>query len=202
MIGRRCKARERLSRAPLIGRALRDRLKAPSAPDRSQDHPFLKRCAAPRAPATPKGPPGPFRVYGVGFGRLRPFTATGDRGCVCHGWAGRSLFVPDCFQRLEAGNSLGFRPKVHATFVFLELVCELAVGEHRLRVIHVHFRLKCAVPDIDGISFGSAIFRLVVFPALGNIALQRQVKTSRVEVSFVYRSVHSLRSLFMLRIFN
>ena len=55
MIGRRCKARERLSRAPLIGRALRDHTKAPSAPDRSQRATFLKRCAAPRAPcsATP-----------------------------------------------------------------------------------------------------------------------------------------------------
>ena len=50
MIGRRCKARERLSRAPLIGRALRDHLKAPSAPDRSQEGSFLERCAAPRAP--------------------------------------------------------------------------------------------------------------------------------------------------------
>ena len=32
MIGRRCKARERLSRAPLIGRALRDRLRSPPLP--------------------------------------------------------------------------------------------------------------------------------------------------------------------------
>ena len=80
MIGRRCKARERLSRAPLIGRALRDTFQVPSAPDRSQGHFFLKRCAAPRAPASPKGPPGPFRVYRGGFARLQPFSATGDWG--------------------------------------------------------------------------------------------------------------------------
>ena len=81
MIGRRCKARERLSRAPLIGRALRDTYKVPSAPDRSQrasspsavrppgrpsDCPPLRspRRNAPRGPAaTAAGaPPDPYRT--------------------------------------------------------------------------------------------------------------------------------------------
>ena len=68
MIGRRCKARERLSRAPLIGRALRDTYKVPSAPDRSQESHFPKRCAAPRAPwsATRPQQPAPQRPPGAG----------------------------------------------------------------------------------------------------------------------------------------
>ena len=52
----------------------------PSAPDRSQGNTFLERCAAPRAPASPKGPPGPFCVYRGGFARFQPFSATGDWG--------------------------------------------------------------------------------------------------------------------------
>ena len=152
MIGRRCKARERLSRAPLIGRALRDTQSVPSAPDRSQEDRFLKRCAAPRAPASPKGPPGPFRVYRGGFARLRFFLDGRPRlGVPCR--AARSSFVPGCFQRLEAENSSAFRSKMHTTFLLPELACELGVGEHRLCVNRLHFRLKCAVPDIDGISF-------------------------------------------------
>ena len=55
MIGRRCKARERLSRAPLIGRALRDTFQAPSAPDRSQESPSSSAVRPPGrlASATP-----------------------------------------------------------------------------------------------------------------------------------------------------
>ena len=67
MIGRRCKARERLSRAPLIGRALRDTQSVPSAPDRSQASPSSsavrppgRPCASPsrRSPRrnAPRGP--------------------------------------------------------------------------------------------------------------------------------------------------
>ena len=68
MIGRRCKARERLSRAPLIGRALRDTYEVPSAPDRSQESRFPKRCAAPRAPWSATRPqlPAPQRPPGAG----------------------------------------------------------------------------------------------------------------------------------------
>ena len=54
MIGRRCKARERLSRAPLIGRALRDTFKSPPPPT------VLKRVASPsavRPPGRPGAPP-------------------------------------------------------------------------------------------------------------------------------------------------
>ena len=50
MIGRRCKARERLSRAPLIGRALRDAFKAPPLPTVLKGH-------LPRALCGPQGAP-------------------------------------------------------------------------------------------------------------------------------------------------
>ena len=48
MIGRRCKARERLSRAPLIGRALRDTYKGPPPPTVLKEH-------LPRALCGPQG---------------------------------------------------------------------------------------------------------------------------------------------------
>ena len=68
MIGRRCKARERLSRAPLIGRALRDRLKVPSAPDRSQRASSSSAVRPPGrlASATPPKQPAPQRPPGAG----------------------------------------------------------------------------------------------------------------------------------------
>ena len=107
MIGRRCKARERLSRAPLIGRALRDHLKAPSAPDRSQGHFFLKRCAAPRAPCgrhPPHQQPAPQRPPGAGGsgGRgtpgpipnpeVKPASADGTAGATL--WESRAPPAP------------------------------------------------------------------------------------------------------------
>ena len=106
MIGRRCKARERLSRAPLIGRALRDTYKVPSAPDRSQDHLFPKRCAAPRAPwsATRPQQPAPQRPPGAGGhgGRgtpgpipnpeVKPASADGTAGATL--WESRAPPAP------------------------------------------------------------------------------------------------------------
>ena len=67
MIGRRCKARERLSRAPLIGRALRDTHTSPPLRPFSRMS-FLKRCAAPRAPCErhPPKQPAPQRPPGAG----------------------------------------------------------------------------------------------------------------------------------------
>ena len=68
MIGRRCKARERLSRAPLIGRALRDTHSVPSAPDRSQGTPSSSAVRPPGrlASAEPPKQPAPQRPPGAG----------------------------------------------------------------------------------------------------------------------------------------
>ena len=68
MIGRRCKARERLSRAPLIGRALRDACKVPSAPDRSQGTPSSSAVRPPGRPGRRPAPkqPAPQRPPGAG----------------------------------------------------------------------------------------------------------------------------------------
>ena len=107
MIGRRCKARERLSRAPLIGRALRDHLHVPSAPDRSQGHFFLKRCAAPRAPCerhpahqqpAPQRPPGAGGHGGRGTPgpipnpEVKPASAEGTAGATL--WETRAPPAP------------------------------------------------------------------------------------------------------------
>ena len=68
MIGRRCKARERLSRAPLIGRALRDTYNVPSAPDRSQRAPSSSAVRPPGRPERRPAPslPAPQRPPGAG----------------------------------------------------------------------------------------------------------------------------------------
>ena len=107
MIGRRCKARERLSRAPLIGRALRDTFNVPSAPDRSQEETFLKRCAAPRAPCerhpaltqpAPQRPPGAGGSGGRGTPgpipnpEVKPASADGTAGATL--WESRAPPAP------------------------------------------------------------------------------------------------------------
>ena len=106
MIGRRCKARERLSRAPLIGRALRDTYYVPSAPDRSQESHFPERCAAPRAPWSATRPqlPAPQRPPGAGGhgGRgtpgpipnpeVKPASADGTAGATL--WESRAPPAP------------------------------------------------------------------------------------------------------------
>ena len=64
MIGRRCKARERLSRAPLIGRALRDTYKGPSAPTVLKEH-LPRALCGPQGARITKRPSGAFsRLWG------------------------------------------------------------------------------------------------------------------------------------------
>ena len=79
MIGRRCKARERLSRAPLIGRALRDTQSVPSAPDRSQEEASSSAVRPPGRPRHQKALRGLFAflradLFACGFSSI------GDRG--------------------------------------------------------------------------------------------------------------------------
>ena len=79
MIGRRCKARERLSRAPLIGRALRDTHNVPSAPDRSQGRPSSSAVRPSGRPRHQKALRGLFafiRTDLIACG----FSSMGDRG--------------------------------------------------------------------------------------------------------------------------
>ena len=106
MIGRRCKARERLSRAPLIGRALRDAFKVPSAPDRSQGTPSSsavrppgrpERLPAPKQPA-PQRPPGAGGHGGRGTPgpipnpEVKPASAEGTAGATL--WETRAPPAP------------------------------------------------------------------------------------------------------------
>ena len=106
MIGRRCKARERLSRAPLIGRALRDTFKVPSAPDRSQASPSSsavrppgrpERLPAPKQPA-PQRPPGAGGHGGRGTPgpipnpEVKPASAEGTAGATL--WETRAPPAP------------------------------------------------------------------------------------------------------------
>ena len=107
MIGRRCKARERLSRAPLIGRALRDHIFGPLRSRLFSSETFLERCAAPRAPCerhpaltqpAPQRPPGAGGHGGRGTPgpipnpEVKPASADGTAGATL--WESRAPPAP------------------------------------------------------------------------------------------------------------
>ena len=98
MIGRRCKARERLSRAPLIGRALRDTFQVPSAPTVLKKRLPRALCGpqgALRAPPRPSQP-APQRPPGAGGhggrGTLGPIPNPEVKPASADGTAGATLW--------------------------------------------------------------------------------------------------------------
>ena len=106
MIGRRCKARERLSRAPLIGRALRDAFKVPPLPTVLKAFPSSsavrppgrpERLPAPTQPA-PQRPPGAGGTGGRGTPgpipnpEVKPASAEGTAGATL--WETRAPPAP------------------------------------------------------------------------------------------------------------
>ena len=106
MIGRRCKARERLSRAPLIGRALRDTSKSTPLPTVLKTFPSSsavrppgrpERLPAPKQPA-PQRPPGAGGHGGRGTPgpipnpEVKPASAEGTAGATL--WETRAPPAP------------------------------------------------------------------------------------------------------------
>ena len=106
MIGRRCKARERLSRAPLIGRALRDTYTSPPPPTVLKEplpqalcgpQGAFKRLPAPQLPA-PQRPPGAGGSGGRGTPgpipnpEVKPASAEGTAGATL--WESRAPPAP------------------------------------------------------------------------------------------------------------
>ena len=151
MIGRRCKARERLSRAPLIGRALRDTFQVPSAPT------VLKK-RLPRALCGPQGAlrapprltqPAPQRPPGAGGhgGRgtpgpipnpeVKPASADGTAGATL--WETRAPPAPGArcagSGRGGANMSTWKEGPFGVPFLFMSAMC--APIPHIS--IHVHF---------------------------------------------------------------
>ena len=121
MIGRRCKARERLSRAPLIGRALRDTSTSPPLPTVLKKRLPRALCGpqgalgAPTRPSqpAPQGPPGAGGPGGRGAPgpipnpEVKPASAEGTAGATL--WETRAPPAPGarCAGSGRGGANIG-----------------------------------------------------------------------------------------------